>query len=125
MEQAHYFARVRINPRQIWAFTQIAVRTGESEIVCIVIPTMLARSNVLYVEAQFGKFLRESAVLTVLARPHADKLAQLDILTPASCRSSVVCPELSIPISQPSSSKASRPASSVHKTQKMAVSTFR
>jgi hypothetical protein len=44
-----------------------------------VIPTMLARSNVLYVEAQFGKFLRESAVLTVLARPHADKLAKLDI----------------------------------------------
>jgi hypothetical protein len=57
MEQAHYFASVRVNPRQIRAFTQVAVRTGESEIVCIVITTVLARSNVLYVEAQFGKFL--------------------------------------------------------------------
>src|SRR5216683_7392354 len=79
MEQAHYFASLRINPRQIRAFAQVAVRTGESEIVCIVIAAMLARSNVLYVEAQFGKFLREPAILTVLARPRADKLAQLDI----------------------------------------------
>ena len=79
MEQAHNFAGVRINPRQIWAFAQIAVRTGESEIVCIVIPTMLARSHMLHVEAQFGKFLRKPAVLAVLARPHTDKLAQLDI----------------------------------------------
>ncbi len=79
MEQAHYFAGVRINPRQIWAFAQIAVGTGESEIVGIVIPTMLARSHVLYVEAQFGKFLRKPAVLTVLGRPNTDKLAQLNI----------------------------------------------
>jgi hypothetical protein len=69
MEQAHYFAGVRINARQIWALTEIAIRTGESEIVCIVIPTVLARSNVLNMEAQFGKFLREPAVLAVLARP--------------------------------------------------------
>jgi hypothetical protein len=40
---------------------------------------MLARSNVLYVKAQFGKLLWDSTVLTVLARPHADKLAQLGI----------------------------------------------
>jgi hypothetical protein len=53
--------------------------TCQSEIVCVVITTMLARINVLYVEAQFGKFLREPAILTVLARPRADKLAQLDI----------------------------------------------
>src|SRR5712691_4443783 len=33
----------------------------------------------LYVETQFGKFLREPAILTLLARPRADKLAQLDI----------------------------------------------
>jgi hypothetical protein len=79
MEQAHYFASVRVNPRQIRAFTQVAVRTGESEIVCIVITTVLARSNVLYVEAQFGKFLREPAILTALARPRTAKLAQLDI----------------------------------------------
>jgi hypothetical protein len=79
MEQAHYFTGVRINPRQVWALAEIAVRTGESEIICIVIPTVLARNNVLFVEAQFGKFLRGPAVLTVLARPHADKLAQLYI----------------------------------------------
>jgi len=77
MEQAHYFTSLRINPGQIRAFPQ--VRTGESEIVRIVITTMLARSNVLYVEAQFGKFLREPAILTALARPRTDKLAQLDI----------------------------------------------
>jgi hypothetical protein len=40
---------------------------------------MLARSHVLYVEAQFGKFLRKPAVLAALARPNPDKLAQLDI----------------------------------------------
>ncbi len=67
MEQAHYFASLRIDPRQIRAFAQVAVRTGESKIVCIVITAMLARSNVLYVKAQFGKFLREPAVLAVLA----------------------------------------------------------
>jgi len=79
MEQAHYFTGVRINSRQVWAFTQIAIRTRESEIVCIVIPTVLARSNVLYMEAQFGKFLWQPAVLTVLARPHTDKLAQFGV----------------------------------------------
>ncbi len=78
MEQAHYFTGVPINPRQVWAFTLIAVRTRESEIVCIVIPTVVARSNVLYMEAQLGKFLRQTAV-RVLGRPHADKLAQLDV----------------------------------------------
>jgi hypothetical protein len=62
MEQAHYFASLRIDPRQIRALAQVAVRTGESKIVCIVITAMLTRSNVLYVKAQFGKFLREPAV---------------------------------------------------------------
>ncbi len=79
MEQAHYFAGVRINARQIRTLAQIAVRTGESEIARIVIPTMLARSNMLYMETQFGEFLRESTVLTVLGRPRAHKLAQLYI----------------------------------------------
>ncbi len=78
MEQAHYFAGVRIDPRQIRAFTQIAVRTGESEILGVVIATMLARSDVLYAETEFGKFLREPTVLAVLARPRA-QLAQLGI----------------------------------------------
>jgi hypothetical protein len=51
MEQAHHFPGVRIDSRQIRTFTQIAVRTGESEIVRIVITTVLARNYVFYVEA--------------------------------------------------------------------------
>lgn len=56
MEQAHDFAVVRIDPRQMRAVTQIAVGAGESETLRIVVTAVLARDNVLLA---MGRYLGE------------------------------------------------------------------
>lgn len=79
MKQAHDLAALRVDPRQVGAFAKIAVRTSEAEVICAITPAVLARNDVLNVETQLRKLLRQSAVLTPVACPRADQLTQCGV----------------------------------------------
>jgi hypothetical protein len=64
VEQANNIACLRINSGQIGALVQVALRASQGEVIGIIGATMLARDDVLDVETQFGKHLRQPAILT-------------------------------------------------------------
>lgn len=79
IEQDYDFPASRINRGQVRTLLEIAVRTGQREVMGIICSTVLSRDDVLYVKTQFGKFLRHAAVFTTLASSRADELTQLRV----------------------------------------------
>src|SRR5438445_6510050 len=76
MKEPRDFTRVRLDPGQIWPFSQIAIRAGERQIARVVSPAMLFRNDVFDMETQLRKLLSQVAILTTLAGPLTDELAQ-------------------------------------------------
>ena len=76
MEKPHDPVGLRLDARQVGAFHQVAIGTGQGQVLRIVSATMLARDDVLDMKAQFGKLLREVAVLAKTAGPAPNQRAQ-------------------------------------------------
>jgi len=79
MEEPDDLARIGIKSGQVRAFAKVAVGTGERQILRIVDAAVLTRNDVLDMKTQFGKLLRNSAVLTPMIRARPYKEAQLGI----------------------------------------------
>ena len=79
-EQFCYLTGLRIDPREVCAFVQIAINAGKSEIVEIVCSAMYFWNDVLNVER----------------RPRRIILMQMTILADVVCTLSNVCSKLSV-----------------------------
>jgi hypothetical protein len=74
MEEPHNLASPRLNAGKVGTLHQVAIGTGQGQVLRIVSAAMLARDDVFNMKAQFGKLLWEVAVLTTTARPAANQL---------------------------------------------------
>jgi hypothetical protein len=80
-----------IEPREIWAFCQIAFGACQGKITGTFPATMLSRPDVFNVECQLGEGLREMAVFAPVSSASADKLAQRRIHQAARGRIKNAC----------------------------------
>lgn len=76
MEKWRYQTRIGINAGEVRSLVEITFRASKSQIVRIVRTAMLARNNVLNVEAQIGEVLRQATILATVSSPLANKLAR-------------------------------------------------
>jgi hypothetical protein len=83
MKQARQFSGRWIQPGEIRAFVQIAVKTGKREVFRNVLPSVLARRDVFVVKGQRLLPLPQSAIFTANRRALPDQLAQRGVHQPA------------------------------------------
>lgn len=76
MKQARQFARLRVQPGEVWAFLEITVVARQSQVCLRVFSSMLPGNNVFNVKRQRFPLLRQPSILTVAAGPLPHPLAQ-------------------------------------------------
>lgn len=76
MKQAGEFARLRIDARKVRAFVEIAMMTGERQILRRVIPFVLPRHDMFDVKPQWFLRLGQAAILAAILGTFADELAK-------------------------------------------------
>ena len=87
MKQAREFAGLRVYARKVCAFMEIAVMTGERQILQRVFAFVLARHDVFDVKLQWLLRLGETAILTAILGTFADELAKPCIHQCLACAS--------------------------------------
>ena len=76
MKQGRNMTRIRINPGEVCAFVQVALKTGQRKIFKVVRSSMLAGDDVLDVKGmKTVVFLAEAAILAAMASAPADLVA--------------------------------------------------
>lgn len=75
MKQRSHRAGVRVNPREIGALLEIALRAGEREVGGVFSAAMLSGDDVFEVETEGGGVLRQATVFAAVAGSLADKFA--------------------------------------------------
>jgi len=76
MKQARQFSCLRVKPGKICAFVQVAVMTGQREIVRRIFSTVLSRNDMLDVKWLWLGILRQPAILATIFRALLDELSQ-------------------------------------------------
>ena len=76
-------AGLGVNARKIGAFMQIAMVTGQRQILRRVFSSMLASNHVLYMKDQRLSVLSQSAIFAKMIGTIADKLAERRVHQPA------------------------------------------
>src|ERR1035437_1381177 len=84
MKQPHNLARVGVNPGEVGALVQVAVETGQSQVLLLVSTPMLPGDDVLDMKpADRLVLLAQTAILATVAGPIPHPLAQRGVHHPA------------------------------------------
>ena len=76
MKKSHQLFGLWIEAGKVRALVQIAVMTGEREIIRRIFPAMLSRDDMFDVKSQRLEILMQPAILTMIFRALPDELSQ-------------------------------------------------